>query len=106
MKIKLSLFLALALFAGMNFGLTLRGQSTNAPSTNAAIVIAPHSATVLQPATGTLTAAQVQAVVAALGGAGVTFSGGYVQNVNIRLSFKLQPSGQYLVTFYPTAPAN
>jgi hypothetical protein len=80
---------------------------THAQSTNAApIVIAPVSATVLKPATGTLTSAQVAALVTALHGAGITFSGGYVQNLNVRLSFKLAPSGQYVVTFYPTVPTN
>jgi hypothetical protein len=79
---------------------------THAQSANAPIVVAPVSATVLKPATGTLTAAQVQALETALANAGITFSGGYVANINVRLTFKLQPSGSYSVTFYPDAPTN
>jgi len=114
MKTQLSLFLVLALSCA-----GLHAQTTNAPGASssspapatsapapATIVIAPVSKTVLAPATGTLTAAQVQQLEAALTANGITFSGGYVANINVRLSFKLQPSGTYTVSFYPTVPTN
>lgn len=101
MKIKFSFLILIVAILALAFTFPIRAQSTNT-----AIVIAPVSQTVLQPATGTLTAAQVTALKAALAGGGITFSGGYVANVNLHLTFKLAPSGTYTVTFYPAAPTN
>jgi len=97
MKKLLSLLTVLALFcicAG------LHAQTTNA----APLVIAPVSQTILAPATGTLTAAQVTALQTQLAAAGITFSGGTVRSIQIVLPPTLTATSiaHYAVTFYPS----
>jgi len=107
MKKLLSLIAVPALFAGV----TLYAQTTNTPSTNApaqgpapaTLVIAPVSQTILAPAQGSLTVAQVTALQTQLAAAGITFSGGQVRSIQIILPPMLTGTAlaHYTVTFYP-----
>jgi uncharacterized membrane protein YgcG len=98
MKMKEKIAVIVAALA-LAFTVSTRAQTTNA----APLVITPLSQTILAPATGTLSSAQVAALQAQLAAAGITFSGGQVRSIQIVLSPTLTGSAvaHYAVMFYP-----
>jgi len=89
--------------AALALAFTLHIHAQTPTPTPTPLVIAPVSTTVMQPAYGTLTAAQVTALQTQLAAAGITFSGGQVRMIQIVLPPTLTGTAvaHYAVTFYP-----